>query len=69
MNIVTNSGAIMGVIIITEHAEFITFPHGYLSDKRHQVIGYIIRIFTYTATRVGAYGIEVAQYGDVPAWI
>mmetsp|Transcript_3160 Transcript_3160/g.7434 ORF Transcript_3160/g.7434 Transcript_3160/m.7434 type:complete len:280 (-) Transcript_3160:6-845(-) len=66
MDIVTHAGAVHRVVVVAEHAELVALAYRNLSHERHQVIRTALGVLTDAARRVGADGVEVAQYGDAP---
>ena len=66
MDIVSDAGAVMGVIVIAVDAQEFPAADGNLGDVRHQVVWDTTGIFTDAAGIVSTDGVEVAQQDDGP---
>ena len=69
MDIIPDTGAIGGIVIVAENAEFLPAAHSHLGDKGHQIIGNTPGIFTDAAAFMGADGIEIPQKAHAPIGI
>ena len=69
MDVVADTRAIRGWIVIAEYAQLSTFAHSNLCDVRHQVVRDAVGVLPYPTTGMGTDGIEIAQQHDVPLLI
>ena len=66
MDVVAYAGAVVGVIVVAEDAEFLTLAYGHLGDVGHEVVGDAVGVFADGAALVCTDGVEVAEEHDVP---
>ena len=69
MDVVPDTGAVVGVVIVAVNAEELPSAYGDLRDIRHQIIGNTPGILTDAAALMGTDGIEVAQQHHAPLGI
>ncbi len=66
MDIVAHSCSIVGVIVISKHAQFSTLANGNLCDVRHQIVGNAVGVLAYLTTLMCTDGIEITQNDNIP---
>src|SRR5690625_438099 len=66
MDIIAYPRPVVGWVITPEYRQLLEFPHGYLCDVGHQVIGDVIRVFADAPALVSSHGIEIAQESYIP---
>ena len=66
MDIVTDAGAVVGIVVIAVDTQVLPAADGHLGDIGHQVVGHTTGIFADVTAFMGADGIEVAQQHDSP---
>ena len=66
VDVVAYAGAVVGVIVVAEDAEFLTLAYGHLGDVGHEVVGDAVGVFADGAALVCTDGVEVAEEHDVP---
>lgn len=66
VDIVTDAGAIRGVVVIAKYAEEGALTMGDLGDIGHEVVGDAVGALTNEAAGVGPYRVEVAQADEIP---
>ncbi len=66
VNIISHSGSIMGIVIVSENAQLLKLPYRHLCDVGHQVVGNPVGILPYSAAPVSADGIKVPKQDHVP---
>ena len=69
VQVVADSGAVRGGVVVAEDAELFPTAHGDLGDERQQVLGLADGIFADFAARMGAHGVEVAQDRYAPVGV
>ena len=67
MDVVADTGAIGGGVIVAEHLQLRQFSHRDLGDEGHQIVRDAVRVLADPSAGVRADRVEVAQQGDVPA--
>ena len=66
MDIVTYTGSVMGVIVISEYPKLLQFANCHLCDVRHQVVGDTVGILADGSAYVSSDGIEVTKQNHIP---
>ena len=66
MDIISDSGSVMGVVIVSEDVQTISFSDGNLGYIRQQVIWNSLWILADKPAFMGADGVKVPQENDVP---
>ena len=69
VDVVAHACAVGGVVVVAEDVEVGALACGYLGDEGHEVVGGAVGEFADEAAGVCAYGVEVAQQGDVPGGV
>ena len=66
VDVVADTGAIRGVVVIPKYAEVGALAMGNLSDIGHEVVGDAVGALANKTAGVGPYRVEVAQADEVP---
>merc|ERR1719231_700038 len=69
MKVVSHSGAVGGVVVITKDSERLAPTYTNLLDVRHQIVWWSKRVLSDQATVMCANRVEVAQHTDPPSCI
>ena len=69
MDVIANAGAINGRVVIAIHRQLRQLARSHLADIRQEVVGQSVGILPNQTAAVRAYGVEIAQQRDAPAWV
>src|SRR5699024_10205694 len=69
VQVVTDPGAVGGVVVVAEHFEVWTVPRGHLGDVGEQVVGHPLGVLPDEAAGVCTDRVEVTQGDDAPAGV
>ena len=69
VDVVADSGAVRGVVVIAEYTEFLAEADCGLRDVGHEIVRNSVRVFADTSARVRANRVEVAEQNHVPFWV
>ena len=69
MDVVPDTGAVRGVVVVAEYGQLFPAAHCHLGDKGHQVVGDASGILADASALMGADGVEIPQQADAPVLV